>query len=369
MHSVQKELERLEETCTSYIYDHTVSGATRFLFLGQNGPEDVVTFKQLPKGDFAVNLNPMNGLLLSLNLNDAPTGDFAETKFCSILSSQLEVFKREYLPYVHGTDRLKIKAEFGSIYVENAQSLMSRVEIVEDTLSLHADPKNQPGQKKKQNLTRHKFIPISRGADGWTAAFESSSQESAEETYTLLMKEGRNHTITVIYDRDLQFCDVEIPPINWAVVDVKAPRPARAKSRDVDFRVTVCSERRLEGEEKDEVMRSPSYEILKTKSIISKSPNGGSGLVLANEFLKKVAFVRHDKTSMYHINNGKLSLQVKEVQKYEVRGTRFLNSPSKSFTEVQIWGWFNGKDDEKAAMDVARDLWSATKRLRPHING
>lgn len=338
------------------------------MFLGQNGPEDAVTFKKLQR-DFAVNLNPMNGLLSSLNLNDAPARDFAETKFRSILSSQLEVFKREHLPYMHGTDRLKIKAEFGSIYVENVQNLMSCVEIVEKILSLHADPKIQPGQKKNQNLMRHKFIPISRGADGWTAAFESSSQESTEETYTLGIKEGRNHTITVIYDRDLQFCDVEIPPINWVRIDVKAPRPARAKSRDVDFRVTVCSERRLEGEEKDEVMKSPNYEIFKTKSIISKSPNGGPGLVLANEFLKKVAFVRHDKTSMYHIYNGNLSLQVKEVHKYDVKGTRFLNSPSKIFTEVQIWGWFNGKDDEEVAMNVARDLWSATKKLRPHING
>ena len=262
-----------------------------------------------------------------------------------------------------------MKAEFGSIYVENVQCLMSRVEIVENMLSLNADPKNQPGQRRNQNLMRHKFIPISRGADGWTAAFESSPQESTEETFTLGIKEGKNHTLTVVYDRDLQFCDVEIPPINWVVVDVKAPRPPRAKSRDIDFRVTVCSERKLEGEQKDEVMKSASYEIFKTKSIISKSPNGGPGLVLANEFLKKVAFVRHNKTSVYHIYKGNLSLQVKEVQKYDVKGTRFLNAPSKSFTEVQICGWFNGKDDEEVAMNVARDLWSATKKLRPHING
>ena len=334
--------------------------------MNQNGPEDAVTFKRLQR-DFAVNLN--NSLLLSLNLNDTTTKDFAETKFRSIISSQLEVFKREHLPYVHGTDRLKMKAEFGSIYVENVQCLMSRVEIVENMLSLNADPKNQPGQKRNQNLMRHKFIPISRGADGWTAAFESSSPESTEETFTLGIKEGKNHTLTVVYDRDLQFCDVEIPPINWVVVDVKAPRPPRAKSRDIDFRVTVCSERKLEGEEKDVVMKSANFDIFKTKSIVSKSPNGGPGLVLANEFLKKVAFVRHNKTSVYHIYNGNLSLQVKEVQKYEVRGTRFLNAPSKSFTEVQIWGWFNGKDDEEAAMNVAKDVWAATKKLRPHITG
>lgn len=359
-------MEKLEKTCTSYIYDHTVSGATRFLFLDQNGPEDPVTFKKLQR-DFAVNLNSVNSLLLSLN--GATTEDFAETKFRSILSSQLEVFKREHLSYVHGTDRLKIKAEFGSIYVENAQSLMSRVEIVEDILSQSSDPKHQSGQRRNQNVMRHKFIPISRGAEGWSAAFEPIPQEPTKETYALGIKEGKNYTRIVTFDSDMQFCDVEIPPINWVVVDVKAPRPARSRSRDVDFRVTVFSERRLEGDEKDEVMESANYNMFRTKSIISKAVNGGPGLVLANEFLKKVAFVRHEKTSMYQICHGNLSVQVKEVQKYEVKGTRFLNSPSKSFTELQICGSFNGKDDEVAAMTVARDLWSAAKKLRPHING
>lgn len=307
----------------------------------------------------------MHALLSSLS--GTSTDDFAETKFYSRLSSQLEVFKREHLPYVHGTDRLKIKAEFGSIYVENVPSDTSRVGVVEDTLSQTADPKNQSGQARKQPLMRHKFIPISRGADGWTAAFDSISAESTDETYTLGIKEGKNHILTVIYDRDLKFSDVEIPPINWVVAVVKAQRPAGTKLRDIDFRITVCSERKLEADEKEEVMKSANYEIFKTKCIITKQPNGSQGLILSNDYLKKASFVRHDKTSIYRIYNGNLSLQVKEVQKYDVRGTRFLNNP-KTFTELQIWGHFNGKDDEELAMPVARDLWSATKRLRPHIN-
>ena len=355
----------METTCTSYIYDHTVTGATGFLFLGQNGPEDAVTFRKLQR-DYAVNLNPIHALLSSLS--GSSTDDFAETKFCSMLSSQLEVFKREHLSYVHGTDRLKIRAEFGSIYVENVQSLASQVKVVENILSQNADPKYQSGQARRQPLMRHKFIPISRMAEGWTAAFESSSLESTEETYTLGIKAGKNHILTVIYDRELKFSDVEIPPINWVVVDVKAPRPAGTRSRDIDFRVTVCSERKLEAEEKEEVMKSGNYVIFKTKSIISKQPNEGRGLVLASDYLKKASFVRHDKTSMYRIYNGNLSLQVKEVQKYDVKGARFLNTPSKTFTELQIWGLFDGKGDEELAMTVARDLWSATKKLRPHIH-
>jgi len=334
------------------------------LFLGQTGPGDAVTFKRLQR-DFAVNLDPVNALLSSLS--GTSTDDFSETKFYSKLSSQLEVFKREHLPYVHGTDRLKIKAEFGSIYVENVSSLTSRVDIVESALSQSADPKNQSVQARRQPLMRHKFKPISHGADGWTAAFESSSLESTDETYILGIKAGKNHILTVIYDRDLKFCDVEIPPINWVVVDVKAPRPPGTRSRDIDFRVTVCSERKLEAKEKEEVMTSANYEIFKTKSIISKQPNGGPGLVLVNEFLKKTSFVRHDKTSIYRIYNGNLSLQVKEVQKYDVKGARSLNTP-RTFTELQIWGQFNGKDDEELAMTVARNLWSATKQLRPHIH-
>lgn len=362
LHTVQNELEKIEKTCTSYIYDHTVSGATRFLFLDQKGPDDSVTFKQLQR-DYAVNLNSLNGLLLFLD--DQPTEDFAERKFLSLISSQLEVFKREHLPYVHGTEKLKIRAEFGSLYVQNAQGVASSVGTVEEVLSRNADAKNRSGHGQRQNLMRHKFIPVSGGGDGWTAAFPSRSHETSEETYTLGIKAGKNHTMTVLYDSELQFYDVEIPPINWVVADVKAPRPMRAKSRDIDFRVTVCSERKL-GDEREEVMNSPGYEIFKTKSILSKPSTGGFDLLLANDYLKKVAFVRHDKTSMYQIHNGNLLLQVKEVQKYDAKGTRFLRSP-KNFTEVQIFGFFHGKGDQEEAMNVARDLWSAAKRLRPHI--
>ncbi|KAJ7393663.1 hypothetical protein OS493_003319 [Desmophyllum pertusum] len=108
--------------------------------------------------------------------------------------------------------------------------------------------------------------------------------------------------MTAIYDKDLQFHDVEIPPINWVVVDVKAPRPAGKRSRDIDFRVTVCSERKLDAEEKEEVMKSANYEYLR----------------------RNLSSARH---------------------------------PMESFTEIQIWGMFNGKRDEEEAMELARDVW------------
>ena len=46
-----------------------------------------------------------------------------------------------------------------------------------------------------------------------------------------------------------------------------------------------------------------------------------------------------------------------KVQKYDVKGTRFLNTPSKTFTELQVWGLFNGKGDKEKALTVAWDLW------------
>ena len=52
--------------------------------------------------------------------------------------------------------------------------------------------------------------------------------------------------------------------------------------------------------------------------------------------------------------------------KYEGKGSRFLK-PSKNSTEVQIFGFFDGKGDPEEAMKVSRNLWSAAKRLRPHI--
>ena len=360
LHGVQKELERLESTCQSYIYDHTVSGGTRFLFLNQNGPEDRVTFKRLSR-DFAVNL--ANALRPGPSLGE----DLAEKRFLGTLSSQLKVFQREQLAYMHGADTLSIKAEFGSIYVENVQLvfLSTTVGSVEKTLSETADPRNQSVQAKRQNRMRHKFIPSGR-ADGWSAAFPTSVLQSKNETYTLGIKEGKNHTMIVIYDEDLKFCDVEIPPINWVIADVKAPRAANARSRDIDFRITVFSERKLDGEaEKNEVMTSANYD--RFKSAIRRPANGGVGLELAHELQKKVAFVRHDRTSIYDVHSDKkFFIQVKEVQKYDVKGSRFLNSP-KTFTEVQICGAFSGKDDAEHAMNVARDVWTAAKKLRPHI--
>ena len=330
------------------------------MFLNQSSPEDRVTFKML-KRDFAVNITN-NALLFGLSSGD----DLAETKFCSTLSSQLKVFQREHLPYMHGADTLTIRAEFGSIYVENVQfPLPSSVAEVEKTLSENADPKNQSGQGNRQRKMRHKFIPFSGRAGGWSAAYPRTILQSSKETYTLGIKAGKNHTQTVVYDENLNFCDVEIPPINWVVTDVKALRAVNASSRDTDFRITVCSERKLETEaEKEEIMSSGNYE--RFKSAIRKQANGGDGLELTHELQKKVTFVRHDKTSVYDVSgNNNFFIQVKDVQKYDVRGSRFLNSP-KTFTEVQICGAFDGKDEE-VAMIVAKEVWAAAKKVRPHI--
>ena len=223
MHAVQNELEKIETTCRSYIYDHTVSGASRFLFLDQNGPNDMVNFKQLQRGDYAVNLDPLNGLLRhGLGLDDGPNSDLVEQKFLSLISSQMGVFKQEYLPYVHGADRLMIRVEFGSIYVQNARFDAPRVGAVEDMLSQNADSTNRPGssQAQKRKLMTHKFIPVLDCGESWTAAFPTILHDSFAETYTLGIKEGRNHTKTVRYDSELQFCDVDIPPINWVVAEI-----------------------------------------------------------------------------------------------------------------------------------------------------
>ena len=355
LHNVQKELETLEDTCRSYVYDHNVSGGTRFLFLNQNGPEDPVIFKRLNRGDFAVNLVTV---LPSLE-------DKAAIKFLSTLSSQLKLFKNEHLPYIHGSKTLKVKAEFGCIYAENVSTLVSTVKEVESTFSENADPKNQSGKAKKQRKMKRKFVPFSGRADSWSAAFSSRALESTKETYTLGIKAGKNQTLTFVFDQNLAFCDVEIPPINWVVADIKAPRQVGAKSRDTDFRITVCTERKLETEnEKQDVITSADY--ARFKSAIRKSSTAGSGLELANEHHKKVEFVRHDKTSVYKVHGSEVFIEEKEVEKYIVRGSRFLNNP-KIFSEVKICRYCTDSEIEDAE-NISRDVWEAAKRIQPHIN-
>ena len=359
LHGVQNELEKLETTCQSYIYDHTVSGGTRFLFLNQSSQEQRVTFKKLKK-DFAVNIAEMDFLHSG--------EDLAARKFQNAISSQLQVYNREYLSYVHGADNLIVKAEFGSIYVENASPLFGdNVESVERTLRQTADPKNQSPQARRNTLLmRHKFMSLAERAEARSIAFPESILLSSSESYTLGIKAGKNHTLTVIYDKNLELCDVEIPSINWVVADVKAPRSRNSKSRDIDMRITICSERKLdEEEEKQEIMASASCS--RFKSAIRKSANGDTRLELAHELQKKVIFVRHEKTSTYSVpDNNSSFIQVKEVEKYDAKGQRFLNNP-KTFIEEQIRGSFNGKN-ENEAMNVAKEVWAAAKKLRQYIS-
>lgn len=362
LHGVQNELEKLETTCQSYIYDHTVSGGTRFLFLNQSSQEQRVTFKKLNR-DFAVNTAEM----ALLNSGE----DLAARKFQNAISSQLRVYNREYLPYVHGTDTLSVKAEFGSIYVENVPPvsliLGSTAESVERTLSENADPKNQSARgRRNTQLMRHKFVPFSGRVAASSIAFLERLLQSSSESYTVGIKAGKNHTLTVNYNENLEFCDVEIPSINWVVADVKAPRSSNSKSRDIDMRITICSERKLDEEdEKQEIMASANY--TRFKSAIRRPANGGSQLELAHELQNKVSFVRHDKTSTYRVpDNNSIFIQVKEVEKYETKGQRLLKNP-KTFIEEQIRGSFNGKN-ENEAMNVANEVWEAAKKLRQHIS-
>lgn len=362
LHGVQNELEKLETTCQSYIYDHTVSGGTRFLFLNQSSQEQRVTFKKLNR-DFAVNTAEM----ALLNSGE----DLAERKFQNAISSQLRVYNREYLPYVHGTDTLSVKAEFGSIYVENVPPVSlisgSTAESVERTLSENADPKNQSARgRRNTQLMRHKFVPFSGRVAASSIAFLERLPQSSSESYTVGIKAGKNHTLTVNYNENLEFCDVEIPSINWVVADVKAPRSSNSKSRDIDMRITICSERKLDEEdEKQEIMASANY--TRFKYALRRPANGGSQLELAHELQNKVSFVRHDKTSTYRVpDNNSIFIQVKEVEKYETKGQRLLNNP-KTFIEEQIRGSFNGKN-ENEAMNVANEVWEAAKKLRQHIS-
>ena len=364
LHGVQNELERLETTCKSWIYNHTVSGAPQFLFLNQTDETSVVTFKKLQR-DYAVNMPA----LPLVRLSQTPD-DLAERKFVKLLSSQLQTFRKEYLSYVHGTKSLRIKAEFGSIYVENVNFTHSTVGAVERELSRNADPKMQSSQARNQlhqSVMKHKFIPLQNGGGGWTAVFPLADRESSQETYTLGIKAGNkaNQTMSLIFDSNLDFCDIEIPPIRWMVTDVKSPRNVISKSRDIDFRITVTSHRKLEGDEKETVMKSATYEKFRSKPIITKGAN--QELEVAREFQSKLAFVRHDTTELYRIRSEatEIFLQLKTGKKYFGKNARVLTNP-KPVTDVQLWADLDSESEEEATA-IAKNMWNASKKLRPHI--
>ena len=292
------------------------------------------------------------------------TEDKAETKFLNTLSCQLQLFQREHLPYIHGSAKLMVRAEFGSIFAENISLALSTVREVEDMLSENADPRNQLG--KANESTRHKFKPlIDKGGD-WSASFPSRNLISTRESFTLGIKASKNQGLTLVYDKDLTFCDVEIPPINWVVADIKTPRPMGARSRDTDIRITVCSERKLEADEKQDVMMSADCE--RFKPVIRKSSTSGSDLELVMEKKEMVLFVRHDKTSVYEVqDSSNFWIEEREVKKYKVnKDSRFLSNPRAS-SEVKICGVFDGKDSANAKK-IAQDVWAAAKKLQVQIN-
>ena len=354
LHNVQKELEKLEATCKSYIYDHNVSGGTRFLFLNQISSEDPVEFKPL-NSHFAVNLKGESYF----------AEDKAETKFLNTLSHQLELFQREYLPYIHGSSTLTIKAEFGRILAENVSFARSTVREVEDMFSENADPKNQSGKANREKSARHKFTPFIDNAGDWSASFPLRKHISTQESFTLGIKASKNQGLTFVYDKNLTFCDVEIPPINWVVADIKTPRPRGARSHDTDIRITVCSERKLEGGEKHDVMMSADYE--RFKPVIRKTTTSDSVLELVMEQKEMVLFARHDKTSVYEVQDtSNFWIEEREVKMYQVKGSRLLGNPRAS-SEVKICGVFDGKDLANAKR-IAHDVWAAAKKLQAQIN-
>ena len=205
-----------------------------------------------------------------------------------------------------------VRAEFGSIYAENI--LLDRsVEEVEETFSESADPRNQSGKAYKKTMKRHKFMPFNDKVGDWSAPFPSRILISNRESFTLRIKASKNQGLTLVYDEDLTFCDVEIPPINWVVADIKTPRPMGARTRDTDIRITVCSERKLEADEKQDVMTSADYE--RFKSVIRKSSASGSDLELAKEQKEMVLFDRHDKTSVYEVqDSSKFWIEERELK-------------------------------------------------------
>ena len=354
LHNVQKELEKLEATCKSYIYDHNVSGGTRFLFLNQRAAEDPVEFKPL-NSQFAVNLKCIS----------YSTEDKAETKFLNTLSRQLELFRREYLPYIHGSSTLTIRAEFGRIFAENISFAPSTVREVEDMFSENADPRKQSGNANREKSARHKFTPFIDNAGDWSASFPSRKHISTQESYTLGVKVSKNQGLTFVYDKNLTFCDIEIPSINWVVADIKTPRPRDARSHDTDIRITVCSERKLEGDEKQDAMMSADYERFKPD--IRKSTRSGSVLELVMERKEMVLFVRHDKTSVYEVqDSSSFWIEEREIKTYKAKGSRFLSDPRAS-SEVKICGVFDGKDSANAK-EIAQDVWAAAKKLQVQIN-
>ena len=85
------------------------------------------------------------------------------------------------------------------------------------------------------------------------------------ESYEVTFKPDRQTSINLLYDVNMKFIQVQIPPIKWLVVDAKSLRPSTSRSRDIDFRMVISSERHWPAAR---VATSGEYEKFKTKKVI-----------------------------------------------------------------------------------------------------
>ena len=355
LYKVQNELEKIAMICKSYIYDHVVTGAPRFIFMCQTGSAAAVKFTRL-KRDCAVNL-------LSPSLLDNAED---QRKFVSAFEEQMVAFRRECLPYMHGDNQLDFHVEFGSIYANQTPFFGAlTVGNVEKMLEGAADPQRKAAQARNRGSPRqlsHKFISLSTPSDLWNSSFPGLTHESTSEVYILEVKAGKN-TIRFAFNSNMEFTGLKIPPVTWLCADVKTPRPTESRSRDVDIRLSVSSPRELRNEAKRKVVESPVYEKYVKGNVIRKNPTSGT-LELDRSVFRKILYVRHEKTRSYKVPDLPIPLQLHAcvVDKYKVQNNHVLTNPAHS-VEVQLFTSFAGNDATNAPA-VAEHMWSAAKQLK-----
>jgi hypothetical protein len=364
----QAERQSLEKRLKGiFVYNSTMNGGFRFSFLGQRSDEDPVTVKELGK-DFAVNLKH----------TPSQSGQ-DEKKLLNAVGQQLGVFNKNYVSYLHGSKKLEMTFEYGSIYITNAHAWVesgSTVENVEKTLIQSAPDSISHRRKENPTVTTNniasKFIPAEsknnnlslKDLQKSSASLGTISHVETNEHYLVEIKDGNNLEVhlKIIYDKDFRFKQYQFKPFKWLVAELKTHRPPGASSRDIDFRFTMTSARELETQEAREL---PIYETFGMTEILSKEDGR---LKFSAECHKKVTSVELVTVDVHKVDHqgSVIFIEVERIKRFNGKNSYEVGKPSSEFSTLRLRGVFDSHDTDKAR-EVTKHLLSAGKIIRPLV--
>lgn len=223
-------------------------------------------------------------LISSQPKSDEPDAAF----FVSALKQQMKKVDREYQPEEHG--KIRLLARFGKIYMlpkgpaPEGQMTVPEFSLMSETSNLKHSfiPKTIQREVVEDFLRNHGF------------EVELDDGRETTETYKLNFIFKQNPEVygdqikpSVVLNGDLEVEELSWQACQWATIDVR-----RLQNKRRDIRLSLESvPRDFDNHPLLEKLQSPGTKLL--------VKGGKHGILVNREFVERIPFVRHKKSSLY----------------------------------------------------------------------